>query len=111
MYYTQAELYAGSTYGIVGYSKKGKPRYGHTPLDPGKAEMSRKFYHPDPKPEPPKPPTLAKATQASVGQGPRQAKGSKRRTRLSDLRIARPKVNTQLAIGAGGTGLNVGGYA
>ena len=57
-----------------------------------------------------KAPVQAKATQASVGQGVRRARKSSRKTRLSDLRIKRPKINTALAIGAGGTGLNVGGY-
>ena len=65
---------------------------------------------PPPAPEIIKPPTQRQATQSSVGQGVRQARGSKKRTRLSDLRISRPRVNTQLAIGAGGTGLNIGGY-
>ena len=64
-------------------------------------------------PKPPaiiKPPVQRQATQSSAGQGVRSARGSKKRTRLSDLRISRPRVNTQLAIGAGGTGLNIGGY-
>jgi len=65
---------------------------------------------PPPAPEIIKPPVQRQATQSSVGQGVRQARGSKKRTRLSDLRISRPRVNTQLAIGAGGTGLNIGGY-
>ena len=65
---------------------------------------------PPPAPAIVKPPVQRQATQSSVGQGVRQARGSKKRTRLSDLRISRPRVNTQLAIGAGGTGLNIGGY-
>ena len=65
---------------------------------------------PPPAPKIIKPPVQRQATQSSVGQGVRSARGSKKRTRLSDLRISRPRVNTQLAIGAGGTGLNIGGY-
>ena len=61
-------------------------------------------------PKPKKPPVQKQTTQASAGQGVRQAKGSKKKTTLADLRISRPRVNTQLAIGAGGTGLNIGGY-
>ena len=63
-----------------------------------------------PAPKIPKPPVQAQSTQASVGQGVRRPKKSQVRTRLSDLRIQRPRINTALAIGAGGTGLNVGGY-
>ena len=55
-------------------------------------------------------PVQVKATQASMGQGVRRPKKSSVKTRLSDLRIKRPQVNQALAIGAGGTGLNVGGY-
>ena len=65
---------------------------------------------PPPAPEIPKAPVQAKSTQASMGQGVRRPKKSQVKTRLSDLRIKRPKINTALAIGAGGTGLNVGGY-
>ena len=65
---------------------------------------------PPPAPEIPKAPVQAKATQASMGQGVRRPKKSSVKTRLSDLRIKRPQVNQALAIGAGGTGLNVGGY-
>ena len=81
-----------------------------------KAAMASPPGKPQPAPTPPpapeiiKPPVQRQATQSSVGQGVRQARGSRKRTRLSDLRISRPRVNTQLAIGAGGTGLNIGGY-
>ena len=81
-----------------------------------RAAMANPPGKPQPAPTPPpapkivKPPVQRQATQSSVGQGVRQARGSKKRTRLSDLRISRPRVNTQLAIGAGGTGLNIGGY-
>ena len=65
---------------------------------------------PPPAPKPPLAPVLVKATQASMGQGVRRPRKSSVKTRLSDLRIKRPQVNQALAIGAGGTGLNVGGY-
>jgi flagellar motility protein MotE (MotC chaperone) len=67
---------------------------------------------PPPVPEIIKPPKQAIATQSAAGQGVRVSRKAKKRTRLSDLRIRRPRqqVNTQLSIGAGGTGLNVGGY-
>ena len=67
---------------------------------------------PTPPPMPPliKAPKQSKATQASVGQGIRRPKKGKKKTRLSDLRISRPKVNTSLSVGSGGTGLNIGGY-
>ena len=67
---------------------------------------------PPPPPIPPliKAPKQSKATQASVGQGVRRPKKGKKKTRLSDLRISRPKVNTSLSVGSGGTGLNIGGY-
>ena len=69
-----------------------------------------------PVPAPPAPPPMikapkqSKATQASVGQGVRRPKKANKKTRLSDLRISRPKVNTALSVGSGGTGLNIGGY-
>ena len=65
---------------------------------------------PPPAPKVPLAPVQVKATQASMGQGVRRPKKSSVKTRLSDLRIKRPQVNQALAIGAGGTGLNVGGY-
>ena len=59
----------------------------------------------------PKAPTQASTTQASVGQGVRRPKKTTSKTRLSDLRIRRPRINTALAISeSSGTGLNVGGY-
>ena len=65
-----------------------------------------------PKPAPvPKAPVQAKATQASVGQGVRQNKRAKRRTKVSDLRISRqPAAQVANANFAGGSGLNIGGY-
>jgi flagellar motility protein MotE (MotC chaperone) len=65
---------------------------------------------PPPAPELIKPPKQSIATQAGAGQSVRTSRKSKKRTRLSDLRIRRPRINTSLSIGAGGTGLNVGGY-
>ena len=67
---------------------------------------------PPPLPEIIKPPKQSIATQSAAGQSVRTSRKAKKRTRLSDLRIRRPRqqVNTQLSIGAGGTGLNVGGY-
>jgi flagellar motility protein MotE (MotC chaperone) len=67
---------------------------------------------PPPTPEIIKPPKQSIATQSAAGQGVRTSRKAKKRTRLSDLRIRRPRqqVNTSLSIGAGGTGLNVGGY-
>ena len=67
---------------------------------------------PPPAPEIIKPPKQSIATQSAAGQSVRTSQKAKKRTRLSDLRIRRPRqqVNTQLSIGAGGTGLNVGGY-
>ena len=73
-------------------------------------------YPTPPGPEAPLPPPMikapkqSKATQASVGQGVRRPKKANKKTRLSDLRISRPKVNTALSVGSGGTGLNIGGY-
>jgi len=67
---------------------------------------------PPPAPALIKPPKQSIATQSAAGQSVRTSRKAKKRTRLSDLRIRRPRqqVNTQLSIGAGGTGLNVGGY-
>jgi hypothetical protein len=65
---------------------------------------------PPPAPQLIKPPVQPKSTQASVGQGVRSPRKAKKKTRLSDLRIRRPQVNTALSVGAGGTGLNIGGY-
>ena len=109
--YTQGELYSGSTWGIVRHNKKGKAFYGHKPLDPGWVRRSNELYHPKPQPEPPKPASQGVATQAAAGQGIGRPKKSKGRVSLADLRIRRPsKVNTQVALGAGGTGLNIGSF-
>ena len=80
---------------------------------PGPAPTPTAAPTPPPPPVIPDPPVQADATQAALGRGVRRPKKSTKRTRLSDLRIGRakgPKVNTALSIGAGGTGLNVGGY-
>lgn len=76
------------------------------------AQTTTPTLTPPPAPEIIKPPKQAIATQSAAGQGVRVSRKAKKRTRLSDLRIRRPRqqVNTQLSIGAGGTGLNVGGY-
>jgi len=108
MYYTMGELQSGSYYGPT-YVRKGVQHFGQLPLDPGKRQMSLDYYAMLEKAKnPPKPPIQANATQASAGQGTRKARGSARRTSLSDLRIQRPQVNTQIALGAGGTSLNLG---
>jgi len=117
-YYTEAELYAGSTYGIIGYKKNGQAIYGHTKLDPAKQAASSAYHYPQKTPKPPKPPQLAVSTQAGVGQGTRKPSKKRSKVRISDLLLARKnpytdameKKSSPLSIGSGGTGLNVGGY-
>ena len=111
--YSQGELYSGSTWGIVGYNKKGRPRYGHKPLDPGWVARSNEIYHPKPKPAPPKPAEQSKATQASVGQTvrrPSETRKRKRKTNLASFRIRKAADSAAPAFaGYGyGTGLNIG---
>jgi len=111
MYYTQAELYRGSTEEIIGYDKKGRPKYGAKPLDPGLYRASMDFYHPKASPAEPAAPTQTRATLASTGQSVRRPKKKRARTTLSSLRI-RPKkeINQMFGGGMAGTGLNVGSF-
>jgi len=110
MYYTQAELYAGSTYGIVGYNRRGRPRYGHMPLDPAKYQASMDFYHPKPKPEPPKPAQQTNATISAAGDSVRRPKKKRAKTTLASLRIRpRARVNSQVGGLSGGSNLPLGG--
>tara|TARA_S200002703_G_scaffold130717_1_gene118030 strand:- start:326 stop:682 length:357 start_codon:yes stop_codon:yes gene_type:complete len=111
--YSQGELYAGSTWGITGYNRRGRPRYGHLPLDPGWVQRSNELYHPKPKPEPPKPAQQTDATIAAAGENVRRPKESKRKkTTLASLRIRpKSKINQQVGGLGGGSGLNIGGYA
>ena len=101
----QGDLYMGSTYGIVGYNKKGKPIYGHTaitppPVPPPMPQMSQ--Y---------KPPQLTNATIGATGKGISRPGNKRKPTRLSDLRANRRKlrINEQLTTTGTGTGLNIGG--
>ena len=111
MYYTQAELYAGSTREIIGYDKKGRPKYGAKPLDPGLYKASMDFYHPKPPPATPAAPTQTRATLASTGQSVRRPKQKRGKTSLASLRIRpKSKINQQLGGGMSGTGLNVGSF-
>mgnify|MGYP001233132004 CR=1 FL=1 len=112
MYYTQAELYAGSTRGIIGYNKKGRPRYGAIPLDPARYQASMEFYHPKPLPATPKPAQQSTATIAAAGDTVRRPDKKRKKTTLASLRI-RPKsrINQQLGGVGAGSGLNIGGLA
>ena len=111
MYYTQAELYRGSTEEIIGYDKKGRPRYGAKPLDPGLYKLSMDFYHPKAPPAEPAAPTQTRATLASTGQSVRRPKKKRARTTLSSLRIRpRKEINQMFGGGMAGTGLNVGSF-
>ena len=64
-------------------------------------------------PKPKKPPKQAMATQAAAGQGVRRPKKRRAKVKSSDLRIKRESTSSvlsPLAIGGGGTGMNLGGY-
>ena len=113
MYYTQAELYAGSRRTVIGYDKKGRPKYGAMPLDPALYKASMEFYHPKPPPPTPKPAQGTNATIASVGDTIRRPeKGKRKKTTLSSLRNKlKVQVNEQVATGGAGSGLNIGGLA
>ena len=111
MYYTEAELYRGSTEEIIGYDKKGRPKYGAKPLDPGLMRASMDFYYPKPKPAEPSAPQQTRATLASTGQSVRRPKKKRARTTLSSLRIRpRKEINQMFGGGTAGTGLNVGSF-
>ena len=77
---------------------------------PGPAPVTYPTPAAPPAPKPIAPPTQSYSTQAQVGNTVRRPRKGKKKTRLSDLRISRPSINRSLSIGAGGTGLNVGGY-
>lgn len=99
---TEGELYLG------GKMENGKWRG----LTPGEIQWANDFYYPKPPPATPKPPTQMHATQEQAGRGTRRPT-TKKKTSLASLRIRRKKptqVNSQVALGVGGTGLNVGGY-
>ena len=117
--YTQGEMYSGSTWSILGYNKKGKPRYGHMGLDPYWYKKSQEFYNPPKPPEPPKPAkqeaaVLSQAT-GSMQAGIQQPKSGVQKTTVADLRIKRSRkqqtANTGIQAGGVGSGLNTGAYA
>ena len=110
MYYTQAELYAGSTQKIIGYDKKGRPKYGAVPLDPGLYKASMDFYHPKSPPPTPQAPVQSNVTMAAAGKTLRRPEQKRSRISLASLRI-RPKseINQQFGGIAGGQPLNIGG--
>ena len=117
--YTQGELYSGSTWSIIGYNKKGRPRYGHMGLDPYWQKKSMEFYHPPQPPEPPKPAkqmaaVLSQAT-GSMKSGVQQPRSATPKTTVADLRIKRSRkqqtANTGIQAGGVGSGLNTGAYA
>lgn len=97
--YTESEIAAGSTYGIVGYTKKGKPIYGHTPINPA-------LIPPKP-PEPqavPKPPLRISKTQT---MGVKRNNKTKNKSK-DNLRIGRTANIQPLQAGAVGyTGLRI----
>ena len=97
--YTQAEIAAGSTYGIVGYNRKGKAIYGHTPINPA-------LIPPEP-PAPqavPKPPLrISKTPTMGVKRNTKTKNKSK-----NNLRIGRSANVQPLQAGAVGyTGLRI----
>ena len=111
MFYTQAELFRGSKEVIIGYDKKGRPKYGAQPLDPGLYKASMDFYHPKPPPPTPKPAQGSNATIASVGDTVRRPETSMKRgkTTLASLRNKlKVKTNEQLGLSTTGSGLNLG---
>ena len=111
MYYTQAELYRGSTEEIIGYDKKGRPKYGAKPLDPGLMKASMNFHYPPAPPAEPAAPQQTRATLASTGQSVRRPKKKRAKTTLSSLRIRpRKEINQMFGGGTAGTGLNVGSF-
>ena len=111
MFYSEAELYAGSTQEIIGYDKKGRPKYGAKPLDPGLMRASMNFHYPKPAPAEPAAPQQTRATLASTGQSVRRPKQKRSRTTLSSLRIRpRKEINQMFGGGTAGTGLNVGSF-
>ena len=110
MYYTQAELYAGSTQKIIGYDKKGRPKYGAVPLDPGLMRASMNFYHPKPPPATPQAPVQSNVTMAAAGKTLRRPEQKRSRISLASLRIRpRSEINQQFGGIAQAQPLNIGG--
>ena len=110
MYYTQGELYQGSTWSIIGYDGKGRPRYGHKPLDPALYRASMEFYHPKPKPPPQqyRAPEDANATAASQGKGIRRPAKTKSKRNIASLRKIRDRTQVNQTLSMGETGVGSG---
>ena len=99
----QGDLYMGSTYGIVGYNKKGKPIYGHMALPPGAipapAQPQRAQYKPPVTRQP-------NASLAQTQQGIKSPRKPQRRNNISQFLISLAQAN-QVGAGAGSP-LNIG---
>jgi len=99
----QGDLYMGSTYGIVGYTRKGKPIYGHTALPPSATQAP-----PQPQQSQYKPPVTKQpnANLASTQQGIRSPRKPQRRGNISQFLISLAQAQ-QVGAGAGSP-LNIG---
>lgn len=99
----QGDLYMGSTYGIVGYNKKGKPIYGHMALPPSAipapAQPQRAQYKPPVTRQP-------NASLAQTQQGIRSPRKPQRRGNISQFLISLAQAQ-QVGAGAGSP-LNIG---